>query len=454
MPTVETRNGTVDLSEIGSAWNDNRLFDTFDSGKVFSGGPWDLFERNIDNMLDRDGKARALEQVLTLPLRSAPTSIVPADGDSGEAEFVRDCLFRPATDQGMSTPLDLVIGQMTSAVLYRRAFFEIVWGLREGRIVFDKLAFRPARTCQLRRDPNDWSFQGFRQRYRRGDDYKTVDVPAEKAMVFIHGQHRDPLDGISDLRSAYSAFESKQKVRFLWYQFLENQVIPKAIAKTRNGNEQALANKVATLKAGGVLGLSDEDTVEAFESNGQGAAVFQAAIEYLDHEMFASCLAGFADLAGAAASGRGSFALSKDQSDFFLRSRQAVLGEMGATLTNFAIADLCRLNFGANAKVPTFKFGEISGADAADAITMLQAILTAATTNPAVPMEFIHMLVEKVAEYLELDVDKVHKAIEARMEQQSTPSGRFQAGIAAAQQLVQEAGLGANPPAGSVPVAA
>jgi hypothetical protein len=446
MPTVETANGAVDLSEIGSAWSGDRLYEDYQDGKIFS-VTWDLFEQNVDTMLDRDGKARALEQVLTLPLMAAPWSIVPADGDNGEAEFVRQALTRPANLGGMSTPIELVIAQMCSAVVYRRAFFEKVWKLDEdtGRVVFDKIAFRHARTCKLKRDPNDYSFQGFSQRFRRGDQYVDKTIKADKALVYIHGQHRDPLDGISALRTPYACFESKQKVRFLWFQFLENQTLPKALAHHNTqdpGEIQRFARKVATLKGGGVLGIGPDQKVEAYESNGQGAEIFQKAMEYLDHEMFASALAGFADLAGAAASGRGSFALSKDQSDFFLMSRAAVLNEMASTLTNFAIPDLVRYNLGRRAKPPSFSLGPITRADADKAFELWKEIATTATPHPAVPREFIDVLTEKVAEYLGVDVDKVRKAIDEQGQRASSPGGELRAGIDAAAALLEEAGVG------------
>lgn len=33
-----------------------------------------------------------------------------------------------------------------------------------------------------------------------------VDIPAQRAYVYIHGQHRDPLHGLSDLDTTYWAF--------------------------------------------------------------------------------------------------------------------------------------------------------------------------------------------------------------------------------------------------------
>jgi hypothetical protein len=230
------------------------------------------------------------------------------------------------------------------------------------------------------------AFQGFRQRvgneHPGADDQGYVTIAPEKALVFIHGQHRNPLNGTSDLQTAYACFQSKQKVRFLWYQFLENQTLPKTIGVTANGNETAFANKIAALKGNGVIAINDGESVTPLESNGTGAAIFQAAMNYLDQELFVSCLAGFADLAGAASQGRGSFALSKDQSDFFLRSRQAVLSEMAACLSNFAIADLVRWNLGRQAKAPSLRFGELTAEDVSDVVAVFQALATSVTVNP------------------------------------------------------------------------
>src|SRR4051794_4768051 len=111
--------------EIGSAYDPDRIFTRFDDGKYFE--TRDLFPSDFDQMLRLDGKARTLENVLTLPLMSAETSIEPGPGDSGECEFVREALLTAANAGGMSTPLDQVIGQMTSAVVKKRAYFEKVF---------------------------------------------------------------------------------------------------------------------------------------------------------------------------------------------------------------------------------------------------------------------------------------------------------------------------------------
>lgn len=442
-------NGTVPVipasgvqAEQGSAVDRDRIFTYFEDGRVFS--PYDVGPRHIDTMLKQDGKARAIEQALTLPLRSATWDITPADGDRGEAEWLNQELTRNANAGGMSTPFEMVIAQAVSACLYRRAFFEKVFKLNEdGRIVYDKIAFRPPGTCRLLIDDVNGSFNGFKQRVPmdspNADEEGMVTIKPQRAFVFVNGQHRRPIEGVSDLETAYAIFETKQKIKWLWANFLENQVMPKAIAKDSAGNTEAnkLARKVATLKGGGVVGInSSTQDVVPFETSISAAQAFADAIRFLDSEMFASTLSGFLELASAASLGRGSYALSESQSDFFLQSRQAVLVELAAAIENFLISDLIRWNFGPQAAVPRFKFGSLRAGDLQTMVTLLQAI--SSQVQSVVPAEFTDELTVSVAGLLNLNVDKVQKAIKERQAQApQNPLGQLQSGVDAATQLVQ-----------------
>jgi hypothetical protein len=50
-----------------------------------------------------------------------------------------------------------------------------------------------------------------------------VPVPKHKAFVYTHGKHREPVNGVSDLDVCFAAYENKQKLKFLWAQYLECQ---------------------------------------------------------------------------------------------------------------------------------------------------------------------------------------------------------------------------------------
>lgn len=434
----ETLPPSWDGAEVGTIADTRRLFSAWDGGLIFDygqPGPADL-----DTMLRQDGRARAVESVLTLPLRGATHMFKAATGDSGELEFVQDAFSRPANVGGMSTPLDLVLAQMTAACVYRRVYFEKVFEVDDdGKVRYGKVEWRPPATCQVVRD-NDGSFNGFKQWRKQLDGSKSgwVPIPVGRAFVYFYGQHRDPVSGISDMDVCYTAWSTKQKIRFLWYQFVENEAIRKMVA-THTTNDptekQNFAKSVATLKNAGVLAVGPGQKVDTIEPGSSSA--FTDAITYCDHEMAESVLAGFLNLVTGHSGA--SYALSTDQTAMYLQSRQFALHEMGATFTSFVTADLVRFNFGAQAAVPTLEFSNLNKDDTEQTVGLLQSLLQADGGAARIPAVFVDELVEKVATLLDLNPDAVAKVI--TVEQQTAPNttlGQIAAAADAATRLVRQ----------------
>ena len=157
----------------------------------------------------------AIEQVITLPIRGAPYTIDPAKGDKGEAEFVKSVLMTPNESGGMKTPISQLVGQITTAQVFRRSFFEKTFKVREcdGKIIYDKVAYRPPATCQARFNDRTGEGNGFRQQVwlfggnlalsskQKVPGY--VDIPKIRSYIYTHGQHREPLTGVSEMETAY-----------------------------------------------------------------------------------------------------------------------------------------------------------------------------------------------------------------------------------------------------------
>lgn len=409
---VEDVTGLLDREE-GTAFDERSLlFGDFNDGGVFNYDSGDIRDRLA--MLDKDGKASTLEKVLTLPIRQAPWSIQRGQASRKVTRFVHDFLAAPANNGGMSTPLDTVIAQMTGSVVTKKAYFEKVLTERDGQIVYDKLAWRPATTCAVVRDPRTAAFQGFKQiPYRREGDLDEVTIPARRAFVHIHGRHRNPLEGVSDFEIPYWCYVTKQKIRFLWYAFLETQSLPRTLVQADDATTaRESAKEVAKLRNNGVVGLERRVSVETLESSGRGASQFKEALQWLDSEASGSVLAGFTDLGSAAAGGTGSFALSKDMTDFFLMSRQSDSREMASDLSQYVIPDLVRYNFGPNEPSPEFEFGPIAEDDAAMAISLLQATAQTPMEQSVLPREFFDELTERVAGFLQLNVGIVRDGLE------------------------------------------
>jgi hypothetical protein len=397
--------------EKGSAF---RLYDTlfgeWDNGNVFE---YDFSSLDTRKALEKDGKLSCIEQALTLPILSAGWRIEAAEGGEKIAEELEDFFRMGALEGGMQTPFNMVIAQATSARAYRKAFFEKVYREQDGKVFYDAIRYRPPETCRIARDPNTGAYKGYRQTpVRQGSPTlnkqgtQDVDILPPYAWVHINGQRRNPLSGISELQVPLWCHETKMKILYLWTTFLATQAEPRLT--TTGGDPDESARKLAALRGGGVAGLPNGTEVHVLESNGTAAQSFMEMVNYLDTQMSASVLAGFTDLTSGA-SGTGSYALSQDQSDFFVQSLEAYSAELAESITHNVLGDLVVFNYGRKAKFPKFVFEPLADGDVDRCITLLT---TLANGQSVLPFQFIDDLAMKTANYLEMDTDKLRDAME------------------------------------------
>jgi hypothetical protein len=400
--------------------NYDRLFASFDQGRVFDYN--DQTVRAIKEMLRQDGQARKVEQVLTLPIRSAAWEIRKAPGGDTEYAYIKAQL-----EDKMGT----VIDQLTTACSFWKAYFELTYGLDGDTVTVEAVDYRPPATCEAAWDPKSGKPMGFRQRIanpggiitiqsgqrQRGDLPGYVTIDPERAFVYVHGSYREPITGISDLEVALWCYETIKKIQFLWFQFLEGQSLPKMVAYGDDTTQADLnAAAIADARASGVLGVARPSDPSArvfdiIESSGKGGAQFLEAINYLESKMSASVLAGFTDLAALATHqrGQGSYALSADQSEFFLAARQAVADEIAEAVSRDLFKQLCIQQFGSDCKPPTLEIGPLSKHDKERSVNMLNSLITAPQFN--VPPAFVDLLITSTASYLGLPVDQVAQLV-------------------------------------------
>jgi hypothetical protein len=447
----------------GTAYDQyTRLFASFQDGDVFETGEWRA--RDIDLMLDNDGDAAMLEQALTLPMRSVTYSFTPAKGDTGEFELIQQQLVTPSWSGGLSPGLDMVLAQMAGASVYRKAFFEKQWEIVDGIVRLKNLQWRPPSTCAIKRDEVTAAFDGYRQRAwwfssgamkklpagaekKNGHYTGYIEIPKIRAFVYIHGQHRSPLTGTSDMNVAYWCYKQKQKIMFLWFQFLECQSLPKIAAYGPDQDAaDDIADALAKLKSSGVAGFErppgNAKLFDIIQSSGPGAEQFQQAMTFLQAFAAKSIMGGFLDLGNAATLGRGSYALSESQSGFFLQARQGVVKEMCNSFTADITAPICILNKGPNAAIPTLAASPLTQNDSQQIISTLSTLAVAPALR--VPDEYVLLVAQKAAEVLNLPVNRVSEIIDKAVKQSqesaaqhpfgSTPIGQGAAAIAGATQ--------------------
>lgn len=392
---------------------------------------------DCQKMLRAGGQPAAVEKALSLPIRSANLTIEKPEKDKGQTEFVREVLYSSGQADGMQPDLVAIVAQMAMAIAFKRTYHEIEWTTgADGRSRYKQVAWRPPSTCEPIRALANGALLGFRQlidsrvwadpRYRREvtrigndrwDQFGYVRIPANRAVVHIHGQHRDPVNGISDLAVTHWAWKLQQKILLMWATFLDGTSLPKVLAYGEDKTEaDRQAATIASLRGSGVVGLIRpsglDPSVKPFDTldaSGAGAAQFAEMINYLEQQMTKSVLAGFLDLTSNATRGIGSYALSADQSGLFLTSRQAAAKELGYTVTQQLIAPLVRVNFGTKAAVPRLVFEQMGQEQSTLAMQMLQQL--GSVQNVSVPPGFLDLLIERVSQFLDLPDDKVEKLL-------------------------------------------
>jgi hypothetical protein len=433
-PDLRPRTRSALMSgEIGTQFDmGQRLFAYYGDGDVFDYGEWNA--RDMKSMFARDGVCSAVEAALTLPIRGAKRDIAGGKGDKGEAEFATSVLLTPDEDGGMKTTASDLVGQITSGQIYRRAFFETVWRQREqdGKVIFDKIAYRPPATCQARYNDRTGEPNGFRQQVwlfggnmmlsKKQKVPGYVDIPKIRSYIYTHGKYREPLTGVSEMEISYWCYQTKMKLLYLWYHFLENQAMPRLIVY---GNDQPEANTragdIAAMKGSGVVGLIHPDenhkTFDQIETTGDGGKFFSDAMAFLEGWQTHSVLAGFMGLTGSAMGGKGSYSLSQDQSDFFLKSRQAVAEEISDSISHDLIRPLIVLNFGTQAAFPKWRFGPLQDEQSQALLTLFGQLAGAQVLH--IPLQVLDLITERMATILQLDTDQVAQALKDTMAQRS-----------------------------------
>lgn len=221
--------------------------------------------------------------------------------------------------------------------------------------------------------------------YAFGDLQRTVDIPADSLILISIDKEGDNYEGISCLRPAYGPYLLKQTFKKLLAIGVEKFAVPTAIGRIPEGKQntpQAEAFKQAleiytsheanyiTLPSG----VKDEGgwDVEFNETHFDPEKV-QKAIDAQDREIVKAFIAGFLELGQSSSSG--SWALSFDQSDFFLSSIEHIADLIAEVFTELVIKRLVLLNFGPRQKYPTLKYSGISDEAGKELAETLKALV-------------------------------------------------------------------------------
>jgi len=379
----------------------------------------DISMEQIRKMIRVDGQARSILRVMSLPLRTAPLSFRPTEGEGSdgeeEREFLEDVFTLPPHRGGMTTPMSMVLAHFSRALADGFAVFEKVWQVGpEGNITLRKLAPREATTISFILDDNG-GLKAVRQvanwKGRRVD----VEIPAEKILVWTAQHEANAWYGESYLEPAYSHYVTKQKLYVLANMGYAFHAVPGRLgtvpanasaAEKRNFREQ-----LARMATNTAMTMPQGWLVEEFGGKGS-MPDFLKMIDHHDGLMAKSVLANFLQLATGTDSG--SWALSKDQSDLFTLALETILEEWSNAFTFYAVPQLVDFNFTSRA-YPDLSIGPLSDATKELMREVFTEIVDAASVQ--VSREFLFEIERKVGEELGLEID--YDAMRERMEEEA-----------------------------------
>lgn len=401
----------------------------------------DYAARDMNDGIRTDEVLKVLEFAMTEPIRSATWKLKPRKDDRGQAVEIEEQLRRKRWDGGMQTPIGQVVGQMTTAVYHKRSYHAkaLMEDPRrtDNTVMWRELSYRPATTSRLLRDPVTGKMLGFEQDLSlyaqlntQPVDGKPIPFPLRKALIHVHGAHRDPVGGVSDLEVAYWCWKTKQKLVFLWMRFLEGVALPRTIVGHQGDEEKAkaAARQIASMGSSGVAWIDKNNMdLDTLDLSGNGPSPFTDAIRYFRVAACVSVRATFVELGTAAAGtsqgARGSNGMFSGMVEDFMSGRQAVADEMAETLTEQVVAPISLYNFGPGG-CPDWVFDPLAGVDKQPIMDLLK--LVAATPQTALPPEFVSELIMEAARILQLDEDKIRSAVEKAQkaaEQQAQQAG-------------------------------
>jgi hypothetical protein len=299
----------------------------------------------FDKMRRSDGSVKAALLACELPLRAATWSVEPASDspkDKEIAEFVERNL-----KTGMTIPFDEFLRHVLMMLAFGFSIFEKVFEVRDGQYCWRKLAPRLPKSLYSWKLDDEGGLAGIIQQVQKGTAFDEIHIPVEKMIVFVNDKEGSNYQGTSLLRAAYKH----------WY-FKENLYRIDGLAAEKNG----LGTPVFDVPAN----ISKESEAQV-DKMGKGFHAHERmyfkmpegydmrilgltgsvrdimpSIEHHDKMILRSILAQFLSLGSG---DTGSWALSQDQSSFFLMALKSVSNNVCDTMNRHAIKQLVDFNY-------------------------------------------------------------------------------------------------------------
>lgn len=369
----------------------------------------------IDELVEmrrRDGQARALMRLYTLPILAAMEGgewIAPEDEEmEAEVEFANQMWSTPPSVGGMSTSKMTILKKTLQSLVDGFAVFEEVRHVPEegplaGKITLQKLAYRDPRTITFRADDHG-GFNGIRQMsYRPDGTLIDVKIPKEKVWYYSFQEEENPFYGVSLFEAAYYHYEIKRKLYYIAHLAAQFAAVPGRVGNYPAGADPRRVAEFRTALANFAFNTSmtAPEGWEVTPFNGNSNFDFLKLIDHHNSMMSKSVVAAFIDQPDRAALVEVNGA-SDPSADFFMLGLEAIMDEIAYSWSTYLMPKYIDWNFGSK-KYPVFRFGKIADAAKNTIKDLFTAVVTSSVLNST--PEFVREMEKKLADEMDLDID-------------------------------------------------
>lgn len=347
---------------------------------------WEQRRKVYREMVDNDPTVGALLYLFKYTNRQIQW-FVDGEDDDPRTEFLQKC----KDDLKPSWP-DFISDVTATVLPWGFAPYEIVYTQREdGQIGWEKFASRHPDTLDrwlyAKNNPN--KLLGMRQ--LAAPDYKTIDLPLEKLLLFRTESVKDSPEGRSILRNAYRPWYLKKHIEQIEAIGLERDLTglcvvwgPPECLDPGAGSEwgrvgdrlKSIATNVKRDEQQGVvMPLAFDDNgnklydISLLASPGQHSQDSNLIVGRYDRAILMSALADFILVGHEKV---GSFSLNSTKTNLWSVADGALLDQIDTVLNNDAIPRLLELNGMDTEDAPKFKHGDIEIPD----MTEIAALMT------------------------------------------------------------------------------
>jgi hypothetical protein len=407
--------------------------------KVFSGYIHEEFQTELrghrgtatlKRMSTSDPVVKAVLRAIGLVLRGVKWRVEPAD----ESQAAQDeALFVESLMDDMSHTFEDFISEVMSMLVYGWSYHEIVLKTRvgplesdpskrskftDGRIGIRKIAPRSQDSLFRWEMQEDGGIAGMHQQPITGGLYF---IPIEKALLFRTVSYKNSPEGESIIRAAYESWYHSTNIRNFESVGIERELaglpvisIPSHYLSASatpdeilmRGQYEKMARDMKFNEQGGLVIPSNVYTdnegkltnvplvkVELLSSGGARTIDTSSVILRHQRDIARSVLAEFVMLGG---DGKGSYALSKDKTDFFLRACESIIDQISAPINRFLLPRIWDYNGLDRALLPIVKNEPIASKDLATLGAYIQALTAAGA--PLFPDQSLDEYLREVAD--------------------------------------------------------